>query len=63
MPHFEHIIVPKIAEVKTEVLTDVVIDLRTISSRSGNGGGADVHTTCDIDPAEPMNMRYLLAVA
>ena len=46
---------------KAEVPTDVVIGARTISPRSVPGGGADVHTTCDIDPDDPENIKNLLA--
>ena len=37
VPHFEHVIVLAIVEVGVEVLPDVVIGVRTISSRSGIG--------------------------
>ena len=41
MPHFGHVILLRIVEVKAEVkevvLTEVVIGVRTISSRSGRG--------------------------
>ena len=75
MPHFGHVILLRIIEVKAEVLTDVLICVRTISSRSGNGrrvtrllvgcmpadGGADVQTADDIDPDDPTNIAVLLA--
>ena len=64
MPHFGHVILLRIFEVKAEVL----IGVRTISSRLGNGRrlpscvvGADVHTDSDTDPGEPRNMQSLLA--
>jgi len=37
VPHFGHVIAFAIVEVIAGVLTDVVIGLFTISSRSGNG--------------------------
>ena len=71
MPHFGHVIVLRV-EVKAEALTDVVIGVRTMSSRSGNGRrvtcvvagvGADAHSVsgCGIDPEDPINMGYFLA--
>ena len=60
-----------IVEVKVAVLTNVVVGVRTISSRSGidlcvtclrvDGEGAASHTVREIDPGEPSNMRCLLA--
>ena len=53
------------------MLTDVVIGVRKISSRSGFGRritawrvgdvGVALHTLCGIDAAEPVNMRSFLA--
>ena len=67
MPHFGHILLV-IASVV--LLTGVAIGARTIfSSRSVNEGRVtslcvvvDVHTSRDIDPNEPVNMSFLLAV-
>ena len=60
-------ILAAIFEVKAEVLTDVVVGVRIISSRSGTGRrlatcvvtdvGADVHTDSDTDPDEPRNIE------
>ena len=62
MPHVEHVIVLAIVEAM------VVIDVRTMSSRSGNvrrvtmaGVGAGAHVIRDMDPDEPANMSTLLA--
>ena len=54
MPHFEHVIVLAIIEVGVEVLTDVVIGVRTISSRPGIGrrdtySGTDRRVMCRYD--------------
>ena len=74
MPHFEHVaIVFAIIEVMDGVLTDVLIEVLAMSSRSGIGRRdtywrvpcvlvGDVHTVCDIDPGEPSNMPFLLAL-
>ena len=70
--HFGHVIV---VEVTDAALSDVLIDVRTMSSRSGIGRldtysrmvclvvsvAADPHTTREIDPDEPANMPFLLA--
>ena len=63
MPHFGHVTIPRIVEVKAEVL----IGVRTISSRLGNGRRvtrrrcvAFVHTP-DIEPGETSNIPILLA--
>ena len=70
MPHFGHVTGLTIIEVGVEVLTDVVIGVRKISSRSGIGrrvtcwGGGCVgapHTVSEIEPDEPTNMPFLLA--
>ena len=37
VPHFEHVILLRIVEVKAEVLIEVEIGVRTISSRSVDG--------------------------
>ena len=49
------------------VLAGVVMDARTISSRSGTGGrvsdfGGEKHNFRDIDPCDPENMSSWLAV-
>ena len=76
VPHLGHVIVLVIVDVTAGVLTDVVIDVLTISSRSDNGRrdtywcvgsvvtdvGAGVHTICDIDPDVPSNMRVFGAL-
>ena len=71
MPHFGHVTALAIVEVSIGVLTNVVIDVRTMSSRSGFGRritawrvgdvGVALHTLCGIDAAEPVNMRSFLA--
>ena len=66
MPHLGHVISLVIVEVMDGVLTDVVIGILAMSSRSGIGlrmVGTDVHTVREIDPGdEPVNMRCLLAL-
>ena len=52
MPHFEHAIVLMIVEAM------VVIDARTISSRSDDDCE---HVIRDIDPDEPKNMPSVVA--
>ena len=49
VPHFEHVIILAIIEVGVEVLTDVVIGVRTISSRPGIGrpGRRDTYSGTD----------------
>ena len=71
MPHFEHVNVLAVAEVMDGVLTDVVIGVRAMSSRSVigrrdtywrvGGVGFASHTVCEIDPGEPTNMSCMLA--
>ena len=66
MPHVGHVMVLAVVEVKDGVLTDVLIGILSMSSRSGIGRrdiywrvscmGAEVHTVRDIDPDEPENM-------
>ena len=67
MPHFGHVTVLAIIEMGVEVLTDVVIGVRKISSRSGIDrrvtcwvGGCG-HAVSEIEPGEPTNMPFLLA--
>ena len=72
VPHFEHVNVLAVAEVIGGVLTDVLIGVRAMSSRSVIGRRdtycrvlcvvANVHTVRDIDPDEPLNMSFLLAL-
>ena len=78
LPNVSHLgqaIALAIIELTPGVMTDVVIGVLTISSRSGNGGrdassrvasvvngvGVDVHSVCDIDPDVPANMRVFIA--
>ena len=70
MPHLGHVTIFMTVEPVAGVLTDVVIGVLAISSRSGfdrldtsccgtclvAGVEADVHTVGDIDPEEPSNM-------
>ena len=71
MPHFGHVIVLAVTEVMDGVLTDVLIGVLAMSSRSGIGRRdrywrvpcvvVDGHTVRDMDPGEPSNMSILLA--
>ena len=67
MPHCEHVIALAIVGVMPRVLTDVVIVVRNISSRSGNGRRVTywrvvvMHTVGGIDSGERLDMRLLLA--
>ena len=70
VPHFGHVILLAIVVETAGVLTEVVIDVCTISSRSRSGRrvaclrvarlvagvGTGVHTMSDIDPEEPANI-------
>ena len=72
MPHFGHANGIPIVGVMDGVLTDVLIGVLTMSSRSVIGRRdtywrvpcvmTDVQTLCDIDPGESENMPFLLAL-
>ena len=72
MPHFGHLIVLAAVEAMDGVLTDMLVGVLAMRSRSGIGRRdtywcvscvvADVHTVRDIDPNEPINMSLLIAV-
>ena len=68
VPHFGHVILLLEVMASVLMLTGVVIDAPTISSRSGIGRRdiywrmvVKVHTRDDIDPKLPVNMAFLLA--
>ena len=75
MPHSPHAIVLAVIEGMDRILTDVVIGVLTMSSRSIIGrrdiywrvdrvvarAGTEMHTVRDIDPDEPPNIKLLLA--
>ena len=69
MPHSGHVIVSVILEVMPVVLTDVVIGVLIISSRSGNGWcgipvigvRAGVHIVLGIEPGDCSNMSLWVA--
>ena len=64
MPHFGHVILLAIVEVMDGVLIDLVIAMssRSVIGTGRRDTGADVHTVRDIDPDEPANMSFLLAL-
>ena len=69
VPHFGHASILAIVKARAGVLTDVVIDVLDMSSRSGNGRRdkcyfgmwGDGHLFRDIDPWEPSNIEVLVA--
>ena len=73
MPHFEQTIVLAVVEVMIDgVVPEVLVVVLAMSSRSGIGRRdapwrvpcvvAEVHTVCDIDPVDAVNMSTLLAL-